>query len=225
MRVYAYVDGFNLYHGALEGTSHRWLDLRALLTKLLDDDDEIVRIKYFTARVSGNAGNAGSAGGPHRQDAYLRAVKAVDPSVEVILGKFKTRKVFRRRVDNGELVEVYNREEKGSDVNLAVHMVRDAFAGEFECAVVVSNDSDLKEPLRIVRDLGRMVGVIVPMAVPDRHVNTNLTDEADFHKKIRGGVCGDCQLPLSVTLPNGKVLTCPDRWSPPPAPAAPALPG
>ena len=119
----------------------------------------------------------------------------------------------RRRVDNGERVEVYNREEKGSDVNLAAHMVRDAYKGEYECAVVISNDSDLKAPIKIVREeLGILVGVIVPMAVEGRYPNTELTGVADFTKQIRAGVCGDCQLPYEIRLPNGKVLTCPDRW-------------
>jgi len=41
-------------------------------------------------------------------------------------------------------------EEKGSDVNLACHLVNDAWAGRFDAAVVISNDTDLVEPIRIV---------------------------------------------------------------------------
>ena len=44
-----------------------------------------------------------------------------------------------------QFVEVIKTEEKGSDVNLAVHLLNDAWLDRYECAVVVSNDSDLAE--------------------------------------------------------------------------------
>ena len=47
-------------------------------------------------------------------------------------------------------VRVHAMEEKGSDVNLACHLVNDAWAGRFDAAVVISNDTDLVEPIRIV---------------------------------------------------------------------------
>jgi uncharacterized LabA/DUF88 family protein len=48
-------------------------------------------------------------------------------------------------------VEVWKNEEKGSDVNLALHLLNDAWQDAFDCAVVVSNDSDLAEALRMVK--------------------------------------------------------------------------
>lgn len=52
MATCVYVDGFNLYYGALKGTPYRWLDLEQPAAALLPED-EIARIRYFTARVSG----------------------------------------------------------------------------------------------------------------------------------------------------------------------------
>src|SRR5215831_3668847 len=49
------------------------------------------------------------------------------------------------------LVKVEKAEEKGSDVNLATHLVRDAFLNEFDVAVVITNDTDLIEPIKVVR--------------------------------------------------------------------------
>jgi uncharacterized LabA/DUF88 family protein len=46
---------------------------------------------------------------------------------------------------------VLKSEEKGSDVNIASYLLLDAFDGDYEAAVVVSNDSDLAEPIRLVR--------------------------------------------------------------------------
>ena len=46
---------------------------------------------------------------------------------------------------------VVKTEEKGSDVNIATHMVHDAHLGLYDTAVVISNDSDLVEPVKIIR--------------------------------------------------------------------------
>lgn len=56
MAVNVYVDGFNLFYGALRGSPHRWLDLGALCSALLPND-EIRRIRYFTARVTSRPGD------------------------------------------------------------------------------------------------------------------------------------------------------------------------
>jgi len=50
VRANVYVDGFNLYYGALKGTPLKWLDIAALC-RLLLPGDTINRIRYFTARI------------------------------------------------------------------------------------------------------------------------------------------------------------------------------
>ena len=51
-----------------------------------------------------------------------------------------------------EFTQVYKTEEKGSDVNLALHVLNDAWLDQYDCAVIVSNDSDLAESLRLVKN-------------------------------------------------------------------------
>ncbi|HTR76959.1 MAG TPA: hypothetical protein VMH39_02575 [Gemmatimonadaceae bacterium] len=46
-------------------------------------------------------------------------------------------------------------EEKGSDVNLATHPPVDAYEGRADVAVLFTNDSDLAEPVRVVRPTQR----------------------------------------------------------------------
>ena len=70
MRTRVYVDGLNLYYGALKGTPFGWLDLVKLAKLLLPDEYEVDRPRYFTARVLGIA----SAGAPARQQRYLQAL-------------------------------------------------------------------------------------------------------------------------------------------------------
>jgi hypothetical protein len=36
MRTIVYIDGFNLYYGAVKGTPYKWLDLKSVCQKLLD---------------------------------------------------------------------------------------------------------------------------------------------------------------------------------------------
>lgn len=50
MKTNVYVDGFNLYYGAVRGTPYKWLDLRKLCALLLPKS-EIHRIRYFAALV------------------------------------------------------------------------------------------------------------------------------------------------------------------------------
>ena len=49
MRTFVYVDGFNLFYGALKGTSWKWLDLPALFAKVLQPHHDILTVKYFNS--------------------------------------------------------------------------------------------------------------------------------------------------------------------------------
>ena len=51
MRTNVYVDAFNLYYGSLKGTPYRWLNLEALLRRLLIAGNQLQKIKYYTAHV------------------------------------------------------------------------------------------------------------------------------------------------------------------------------
>ena len=90
--------------------------------------------------------------------------------------------------------------EKGSDVNLATHLLHDAHMGRFEVAVVVSNDSDLLEPIKIVRErLHKRVGILNPHPNPSRA----LLPHIDFIKQIRTGVLRTAQFPSTLTDAHG----------------------
>ena len=52
MKTIVYVDGFNLYYGAVKGTPYKWLDLRALFRSILAPFHHIIAIRYYTAIVS-----------------------------------------------------------------------------------------------------------------------------------------------------------------------------
>jgi uncharacterized LabA/DUF88 family protein len=162
MATIVYFDGFNLYYGALKGTPHKWLDLGALSRRLLPNDD-VVAIRYFTALVAARPDDPQQ---PQRQQAYLRALRTI-PGLSIHLGHYLTHAVrmpLAAPLPGGpRTVEVIRTEEKGSDVNLATYLLLDAFQGRCDTAVVVSNDSDLQEPILVAeRELGIQVGVVNP---------------------------------------------------------------
>ena len=59
---------------------------------------------------------------------------------------------IRRNATGMIFATVRKREEKGSDVNVASHLLADVLQGHVDAAIVVSNDSDLGLPIRIARD-------------------------------------------------------------------------
>ncbi len=97
---------------------------------------------------------------------------------------------------------------KGSDVNLGVHLVRDAFTGAFDEAAILTNDTDLVEPVRIVT---QEVGLPVTLLSPEGKPATSLANVASHVRHVRPYI-GACQLPDPVTLPGGKVVVKPPGW-------------
>ena len=82
MRTYIYVDGFNLYYRAVRGTPYKWLDIDALCRHLLQPENQILCIKYFTAHISPTSQDPTQ----HvRQQMYLRALRTL-PHLQVIPG-------------------------------------------------------------------------------------------------------------------------------------------
>ena len=114
-----YVDGFNLYYGAVKNSPYRWLDLGALCQRMLPFDS-IQSIKYFTAMVSARPGDPQK---PMRQQMYLRALRTA-PNLFIVFGHFLTHscRMVLTNSNPAQRVWVDKTEEKGSDVNLAAHL-------------------------------------------------------------------------------------------------------
>ncbi|WP_440714212.1 NYN domain-containing protein [Gordonia sp. FQ] len=157
----------------------RWLDVRGLASELCGwDGAEISRVVYCTAKV-----DAKDDYGAHSdQNVYLRALRA-HGSIDVLeLGRYVAwpkiaplakeansgraeiirpgghtlppgLPIWQKEDGTMYLARVRMREEKGSDVNVAAHLLADVLSGEVNAAIVISNDSDLALPLRIVRAL------------------------------------------------------------------------
>ena len=169
---------------------------------------EINRIRYFTALVNAT---------PHdpqkrqRQQIYIRAIETI-PHLTVHYGRFQTN---RKRLplatppsSGSRMVEVIRTEEKGSDVNLASYLLRDGFKGEYEQAVIVSNDADLVTAIDIVRlELGLRVGLLNPQTKPSRV----LSQSVDFQREIRHGPLTASHFPGTLSDHTG-TFRKPSQW-------------
>lgn len=160
----------------------RWLDLRSLSVRLLADQNlwqgaTVERVVYCSARISG----ASNPNGARDQDVYLNALRRARAVDHMEMGTYVSRvakaplAVPGRRgkpvlttptwpvtvqdasgssvPDAHFMVSVARREEKGSDVNVAGHLLIDVLTGRVDAAVVVSNDSDLEFPIKHARSL------------------------------------------------------------------------
>jgi hypothetical protein len=192
-----YIDGFNLYYGALKRTPYKWLDLSKLAQTMLPSDT-IQEIHYFTARVSSRPYNPSSA---HDQGLYIRALRTI-PNLQIKNGHFLTHSVpmYLTGITPAQKVWVDKTEEKGSDVNLASHLLRDAYGRRFELAVLITNDSDLAEPVRIVvQEVGLPIGILNPHQFHSRE----LRQYASFVKRIRQADLAKSQFPRTLADRKG----------------------
>ena len=207
IRTNVYVDGLNLYYRALRGTPYRWLDIGAL-TRLLLPQHQVNRIRYFTALVSNRPSDPTQA---QRQQVYLRALRTT-PNLTIhyghLMSKTKRRPLARPPAAGPRTVEILDTEEKGSDVNLASHLLLDGFDNDYAMAVVISNDSDLELPIRMARTrLGKRLGVYDP----SRKRSFELYGAASWYRPLRQGPLSASLFPAILSDPHGS-FTKPARW-------------
>jgi uncharacterized LabA/DUF88 family protein len=211
MRVNFYVDGFNLYYGCVRRTPERWLDLGALCARLFPTET-VHRIRYFTALVIPRVSDPLQL---QRQQTYIRALETI-PNLSVHYGRFQTTKVERELVhapaSGPTKVSVFDPKEKGSDVNIATHLLVDGFRGDYDKAAIISNDADLCLPIeKVIAELGRSVVVICPVLLGHRHPSHDLCRVATSTRIIRRKALQACQFPPTLPDANG-VITKPLGW-------------
>ena len=208
MATGVYIDGFNLYYGSLRGSTYKWLDLQRLAACLLPRE-EITCIRYFTAKINGEK----DPYAPQRQQTYLHALATLD-LVQIKLGMFKSQPVLMPRhpepTSGPKFVQVLKTEEKGSDVNLGCHALLDALRNRVDTVVLISNDSDLLEPIRLIKnETSSRVGVINPHSVYKR--SEVLHRHADFSKQLTNYHLQQSQFPEVINLQNRKISK-PKGW-------------
>lgn len=199
-RVQVYVDGFNLYFGMLEAglDQCKWLNLKSLTHQILRPDQSLVGIKYFTSRVSDNPEKQ------KRQAAYIEALETI--GVEIYYGKYHSNSLECHRC--GNIWATYN--EKMTDVNIATQMLIGAYQDQYDTAMLISGDSDLVPPIRMIHSLFQNKRVFV--AFPPKRHSKSIALVAKGSMVIGRRNLMASQFDEEVTKTDGFVLRKPLTW-------------
>jgi uncharacterized LabA/DUF88 family protein len=231
----AYIDGFNLYKGALQARpDFKWLDLIGMCKDLMPAF-ELKDVYYFTAplkdRYLGDRAN-------ERQNTYLRVLR--HSGVNVVNGTFRTDYSWQRLASKNRLetmhpalpcrlgltqktinhvwseaepdvpkAKIVSMKEKGSDVNIASYLLRDAYTSDIGGALVVTGDSDLSTAISFARS----TGVQVKIGFPNRNrISKDLRSKASLSETIHSRILRENQFPDTYIATSGKQIIKPIEW-------------
>lgn len=205
-RSIVYIDGFNLYYGAVKNTPWKWLNIEKYFELLLPHD-VIQTIKYFTARINGSH--------QPNQEVFIEALLTLD-KIQIIYGLFKLKKV-KCLVKNCKYAgtKAFNvPEEKRTDVNIAAHMLEDAFYNRCDKLILVTGDSDLVPAVKAVKRIfqNKKVIVYIPANNKKRGAAKEIRDASDRHKTLPNNLLSKAQFPIQITDNNGKLIQKPSSW-------------
>lgn len=184
---------------------------------------ELICLKYFTADIKAKLATNGQSAQKSQND-YHRALSQIhENKIEIIKGyhtvEYATLPAYKTPPDRADKVDVWKLEEKQTDVNIALQLYRDAIQGKAEQLIIVSNDTDLEPPLKLIReDLGSniQIGIVIPINKPQtkkhRPPNQRLSIHADWTRKyILDEELADCQLPDKIPTKKKPILK-PSYW-------------
>lgn len=200
-RVFAYIDGYNLYHG-LKAKGWRWaywLNIQALMQNFLKPGQSLTKTKYFTTVVATPADKRA------RQAVFLEALQTL-PDFEIYYGKFLWDVVTCRQC--GHRYTDYH--EKMTDVNIATELLVDSFTDQYDVALLLSADSDLVGPLKAVQRLFHEKQVIV--LFPPERSSKELMKYAHGFQYVSRSKLNKSLFPDTVVKPNGYELKRPPHW-------------
>jgi 6-hydroxy-3-succinoylpyridine 3-monooxygenase len=235
LRTRIYIDGYNLYYGCLKGTHLKWLDLLALFEKSilpsvtasingqsLASDLQHLAIKFFTAPILEQAAKADDS--IQCQEQYHAALNKHQPGrIETIKGYYSLTEARAKVIDplspktwprDCQSTDVWKLEEKQTDVNLALHALKDALLGDIEHVVIVTNDTDIAPALQMIRRHTKaVIGLVIPTTDHQRVPNAELARYAHWVRThITGVELKLAQLPRVVVAGSRRPAIKPDSW-------------
>ena len=194
-----YIDGFNVYYSlnTKRFQKYKWLDYRKVAQAIVRASDSITGIFYFTTFVEWKPDSVAR----HKQ--YIKALRSV--GVETIRGRFMQKQVRCHLCGR----RYKTREEKQTDVNIALHLLCDGINDMYDRAVIVSGDTDLLPAIEAVHKVlpDKEVGVVFPL----RRYNNSLEKAADFAITMREKMLSRCQFSDIIKI-GSLTIERPDSW-------------
>ena len=201
-RLIAYIDGFNLYYGLKSKGWKRyyWINLQKLVENLRKPGQQLVMTKYFTARITSR-----DPARQRRQAIFLEALGTL-PNFKIYYGHYLSKPVTCFNCHN----TWHTFEEKMTDVNIATELLVDAGDDRFDVAMIISGDSDLSPPLRVIKQSYPHKRLVV--AFPPDRVSNHLKTFAHGYFIIGENKLRNSQFPDQIKKPEGFVLHRPAEW-------------
>lgn len=203
-KVISYIDGFNLYFGLRSKgwRKYYWLDIVAMSRALLKEGQELKHCHYFTARIRNSGSNGQDS---NRQSIWLDALDTLANQTSHF-GHY-LQKAQRCRSCGAEWT---THEEKMTDVNIAAQLLSDAYEDKFDTAIVISGDSDLTTPIKMV--LERFPNKRIIVAFPPGRSSQQLKTTATASFTIGEAKLRQNLLPNTITTESGYQLQRPVQW-------------
>ncbi|MDL2259981.1 NYN domain-containing protein [Deltaproteobacteria bacterium OttesenSCG-928-K17] len=200
MKTAFLIDGFNFYYSIKRlDVSLKWFDFQRYCAHFLSSRDEIHSIYYFSALATWRPNSAA------RHRVFIEALRHY--GIHVVLGEFKDKTKWCANCRKS----YKDHEEKATDVNIALYAYRLASQPDIDRIVLVSGDTDMIPAIRLIKQdfPTKEPGVIFPYM----RKNDQLGNEVSFRRKTSAKILPQFQLPESITLSSGKVITRPPEWS------------
>jgi uncharacterized LabA/DUF88 family protein len=211
-RCFCYIDGFNFYYGMLRGIgAYKWLDFSRLI-HLLRPLDSIEKIKYFTALVGGSTNSSPQR---DRQRKYWKVLETI-PNLEIVHGKLEERDQECRVTSCPRRGSIFKkRQEKQTDVNIALAMALDALDFAPDVVALFSGDSDLLPAMRVIRQrCPKIIPVVYIPVLPAEQKQRALHEYQSLQIQVHSipeRFLLQSQF-AKIVLVEGKNLTRPPEW-------------
>lgn len=121
----------------------------------------------------------------------------------------KTKRPHKRKPQPDAVrAEVFRMEEKGSDVNLGAHLLNDGWKRVYDSALVITNDTDLVTPIRMVT---QELGLSVTVATAHKYgCSPKLKCVATHTRHIHDAMLKRSQFP--PVIHDQRTITKPTSW-------------
>lgn len=212
-RVNVYVDGLNLYFGIryqLRRPDLLWIDLVGVIKDQVHPPNILNRIKYFNTTPSDNSRKTAR----HRK--WLKILDSLSFPVESYEGRYTfpqwecswcKKPLICKSCD----VSFSKPIEKRTDVNIAVHLICDAFADDYDAAYIISRDADIIPALQALQRThnNKEIIVIFPPGHPLHEIKQYCSETR--HLRTRHFIPHQLNDPFET--PDGLKLYKPKKWS------------
>ena len=111
------------------------------------------------------------------------------PYLEVIEGRQEIRPINKSTPIDISNPNTYTTEEKGTDINVAVHMLSKAYTNAYDIAILVSGDTDYVPVIEQLHNLGK---IVVLATLPHQNISKYET-LYDQHIKITDAILQRCK--------------------------------